>query len=134
MSPWEELEHFDLPEGRIVSCPTGLTVLIGMNPRRIGLFFSNPLSTPVFLTPNDPPPMFSSGIGAPLTNDRFWVPILQKEYGPLAQSQWCAFNTTATVVPVHVVEVLLKDWPQPRVTNILVMPANGRPAMNIGTG
>jgi hypothetical protein len=112
MSPWDEMEHFDIPFVTIVTCvPGAITVLVQKDPRRVALYINNPTSLAVVLAPNDVPVGLVAGTGYCLSNTSYPFSVKQKDDGALAQVAWCAANGNASSVDIQVIQLLLKDWP-----------------------
>jgi hypothetical protein len=111
MSPWEEMEHFDKPLVSAVTCPQGVTIVVGTDPRRVVLQLANPTSMPLYHQVGDAVPALSSSVGASLVNNLPPLLYTQQWYGVFVQYQHCVFNPDPAPVTIQVTQILLKDWP-----------------------
>jgi hypothetical protein len=112
MSPWEEMEYFQAPVVTPVSCPTGTTIVVDVDPMRTVLMFANPTSITLFGVPGRIAPSFPASVGVPLSNDKSPLIMTQADYGPLVQYDWCVQNSSATTVILLVTTIRLKLWPR----------------------
>jgi len=113
VSPWEELEWFDLPIDQVITVPAAGMEFVPAEVRRAILLFHNTDSAPIYLRPNLNRTGAAVTLGFPLVNYGYPLIITQAQWGPLAQMRWELNNADAVVsVSVYVLQVLLKGWPR----------------------
>jgi hypothetical protein len=107
MAPWDENAYFDLPIVTALNVGIGPTQqVIGANPRRVVLMFSNPGAQVIIGTSS----RIISGLeGFNVSNALAPIVFTQKDHGPLCTIEWWA-NFIASG-QLTITEVLLREWP-----------------------
>ncbi len=114
MAPWDEISYFDTPRVSYVLpfvLQTGL--VLGANSRRVGIIFTNSAANTIFVSPDQALPADGTS-GIPVDQASQRVTIMQKEFGVLASTEWYGYKAAAGTNVLTIVEILLKDWPRPR--------------------
>ena len=110
MSPWEESNWFEpIVQRNVVIAAHSTGQLCQANPRRVALLFFGNVSGGMVIAP-DPAIPVNQTQGLQLTGTIAYLPITQKDWGPLCQAEWWG-SSAAAQTQTYVIELILRDWP-----------------------
>lgn len=107
LSPWDQAPFFQPIRETTYSNLTVVTSVAKADPQRIALLFCNVLGSQINISTSR---ILDNNTGIPILGSVVPLMLLHKDFGPLVQAEWFAFDASLPCA-LTVIEVLLSKWP-----------------------